>query len=275
MARRGVLGHPKTMALADELGYDRLFYALGLLEGFWHYAQQYLRTGFIPRAHWRAIARYIDFTEGHDVLRAALVKSGYVDPVSDEGDCIHDWPDHADSTVRKWLKDNGETFFLNPKEGSNDLESLPSDDLESLPSNDSSYPSQAMPSQAKPIQAKPKKHPPTPCQGQVVADAFQHFRDHYPKRSGSYDWPRAERALTKALKQSTLAEIMVGLERYRDWVTHSGKLGSEFVAQPGTWLNRQGWLEEYTHPPSSAPPPSHQGYRPIHEVLDEIEARHA
>lgn len=257
MAKRGTLDHPKNFHLAQELG-CATWASLGLLEAFWHWVSRYHPQGFVTDQEMRAAAYAIRF-DGD--LVAPLLATGFLDE-AEGGYAVHDWADHADDTTKKVLQRKGWSMY-----------GAQSENVETVsrqnPPKDGQKIDQPKP-KPKPISKNPL--PPT----SEFTEAFQQLRGEYPKRSGSYAWVRAERALQKALTRSSLEEILKGLVRYRNWLAATGKLGTEFVAQPASWLNANGWEEDY-HPPATGtgPPLPNQGYRPIHEVLDEIEAQHA
>lgn len=101
MAKRGVLEHPKTLALADDLGIMDCF-ALGILEAFWHYVAKYHPSGDLTGLSPRVLCRSIRYTDDADGLMAALIRAGWVDD-ADGQITVHDWAEHADDAVHARL----------------------------------------------------------------------------------------------------------------------------------------------------------------------------
>lgn len=98
--KRGTPGHPKTLALAADLGLEP-WGAVGVLESVWHFAAHYARRGDVGRRSNVAIAQGIGWRGDADRLIAALVLAGYLDECACHRLRVHDWPDHADQAVRK------------------------------------------------------------------------------------------------------------------------------------------------------------------------------
>src|ERR1700686_64257 len=94
MAKRGVLEHEKTFALADALGIPEC-YALGVLEAIWHWVAKYRPTGDlfgVPPSH---VARAIRYPGDPQKLWTALRECRWID--DDVGfPMVHDWSEHAD-----------------------------------------------------------------------------------------------------------------------------------------------------------------------------------
>lgn len=101
----GTIEHPKTTKLMGFLGIPRN-HAVGILEHLWHYAGRYSPDG--------AIGKFSDEQIRQDVapeikrgLLEALVDAGWVDVAPEPFRLIvHDWKDHADQRVRKWMERN-------------------------------------------------------------------------------------------------------------------------------------------------------------------------
>ncbi len=75
---------------------------------------------------------------------------------------------------------------------------------------------------------------------------WHEFKTAYPRRQGGQSWPAAEKKFT-ALVASGVPEIEIvdGARRYADHLRNTGDYGSRFVKQALTWLNQQGWRDEY------------------------------
>ncbi len=98
--KRGTPSHPKTLELAAALDLPQ-WGAVGILESLWHFAAQYARRGDVGRRSDAAIAKGMDWREDPERLITALVKTGFLDPCHCHRLRVHDWPEHADQTVRR------------------------------------------------------------------------------------------------------------------------------------------------------------------------------
>lgn len=106
MALRGTLTHRKTRRLARLLGIPQPC-ALGVMESLWHVTAEQAPDGAIGRLSNRDIADEI-FWEGEpEALIAALIEAGWVDECPRHRLVIHDWPEHADQTVKRKLERHG------------------------------------------------------------------------------------------------------------------------------------------------------------------------
>lgn len=106
-----------------------------------------------------------------------------------------------------------------------------------------------LPNPSNPIPPSPPKggSSPTPKISKSDCDAaFERFRQAYPRRDGSQDWPKARETFDRALKAGIEAgAIIAGAARYAEGVRKRGEDGSRFVKQARTWLNGRLW-EEFT-----------------------------
>jgi len=98
--KRGTPNHPKTLELAAALGLPR-WGAVGVLETLWHFAAQYARRGDVGRHTDGAIAEGLGWQGDTGRLMAALVETRWLDRCRCHRLRIHDWPEHADQTVRR------------------------------------------------------------------------------------------------------------------------------------------------------------------------------
>ena len=77
---------------------------------------------------------------------------------------------------------------------------------------------------------------------------FEAFWPAYPRKVGK---GQARIAYARALKKTTHAEIMAGLARYKASLNGTE---ARFIRHATTWLNGEGWLDEYEPvKPSEAP----------------------
>jgi len=109
VAKRGILEHPKLLALAESLGIMDPW-ALGLLEAFWHWVAKYHPNGDLTGTRPSLFARSIRYTGDADELWGRLLDCGFIDKLEDGRALVHDWSEHADSAVHKALKKRHELF---------------------------------------------------------------------------------------------------------------------------------------------------------------------
>jgi DNA-binding MarR family transcriptional regulator len=69
-------------------------------------------------------------------------------------------------------------------------------------------------------------------------DEFEKFWSAYPRK---VDKGRARKDFEKALKLTDIGTILAGVERYKK----SDTVARGFVKYPATWLNAEGWSDEY------------------------------
>lgn len=101
--KRGTPEHFKTIRLATLLHCDRCE-ALGIVEALCnHFAPRSCPQGNVGRCTDDEIASGCYSSRDGAQLVQALVDSGWLDASEQHRLVIHDWPDHADEAVRKWL----------------------------------------------------------------------------------------------------------------------------------------------------------------------------
>lgn len=85
-----------------------------------------------------------------------------------------------------------------------------------------------------------------------LAEQFERFRKAYPKRKGSNPWEPARQKFERAVRDGARPDgIISGCERYAAQERELGHVGTEFVMQAVTWLNRKCW-QDYSEEPSEA-----------------------
>ena len=109
--KRGTPNHPKTHHLSAALDVS-LWGAVGVLESIWHFGQAYAQAGDIGRHSNEAIARAIGWTADANSLISGLVISGWLDRCACHRLRIHDWPEHADQTVERYLVTHSQSFLV-------------------------------------------------------------------------------------------------------------------------------------------------------------------
>lgn len=137
--KRQALDHTKMDLLMRKLKIRR-FMAVGILESLWHLTAREAPRGDIGRLSDERIAIGIDWGGDAHRLVSALIDAGWIDQIGDDPPAgqrrsvtpidaspivndadrcqsaghqrllIHDWPDHCDEAVKKYLKRNGLCF---------------------------------------------------------------------------------------------------------------------------------------------------------------------
>jgi hypothetical protein len=139
--KRGTTEHPKMKRLAKSLRVNRAW-AVGILESLWHWAGRFAPQGDIGRFTDDDIAEAVYWPKEPGVLIESLVESGWVDRDAAHRLLIHGWEEHAEESVRKYLKRNSLPFvkvgsfvetFSGHVETSADKVSLPEPEPEPIP----------------------------------------------------------------------------------------------------------------------------------------------
>lgn len=106
--KRGGIEHPKTCSLALALGISRA-QAVGHREALFHWTAKYAPRGDVGRWPDELIAAGALWEPGQtkaesaDQFVKALVDTGAIDRHEEFRLVLHDWNEHADEAVRKWL----------------------------------------------------------------------------------------------------------------------------------------------------------------------------
>jgi hypothetical protein len=123
--KRQARNHTKTDDLMRRLKIPR-WGAMGILEALWHLTANEAPRGDIGRFSDERIAAGIDWRGDSGRLISSLVESGWIDADRSYRLLIHDWPDHADEAVKKYLRRNKLDFAcLDTSRKSLDMERLP------------------------------------------------------------------------------------------------------------------------------------------------------
>jgi len=87
---------------------------------------------------------------------------------------------------------------------------------------------------------------PTPKPPEKAPQRFEEFWAAYPKRAGTNSRKEAaeryRRAIVRGVEE---AAIIAGAARYAAFCDAEGNTGTQFVQQAVTWLNQEGWTNEY------------------------------
>lgn len=95
------------------------------------------------------------------------------------------------------------------------------------------------------LDIKNKSLSPSLSLSQPASEQFEAFWGVYPKRDGSMDRKGAAKAFGAALKRASLQTIIEGAQHFAQAMTARGKVGTEFIPQPRTWLNGDRWNDRY------------------------------
>ncbi len=77
--------------------------------------------------------------------------------------------------------------------------------------------------------------------------AWEEFRSLYPRRgTRAMGWSRAKQKFLSLVRREpkVLPALLAGVAEYRKEMVRTGKMGTEYVAMPLTWLNQRRW-EDY------------------------------
>ena len=108
--KRGTPEHPKVGHLASLLNINHAW-AMGILEAMWHFTARYAPQGDIGRHADLVIAKAVYWerptgergVKPECKLSGALVTARWLDTSTIHRLIVHDWSDHADEAVRKFL----------------------------------------------------------------------------------------------------------------------------------------------------------------------------
>jgi hypothetical protein len=115
--KRGAMDHPKLQHLCSLLNLEK-FEAVGILETVWHFTAKYAPKGDIGRFTDEEIAKWVGWsrrsgqpgvTSGSRLVDA-LVTSRWVDRSEPHRLVVHDWADHADQTLKRFLASRNLAF---------------------------------------------------------------------------------------------------------------------------------------------------------------------
>lgn len=101
--KRGTPEHPKVFLLCDEL-HCRRPAAIGYLTLLWEFAAKYAKDGNVGRYPDKRVEAAMDWRGRTGALTQALHRSGWLDAHEVLGWCIHDWHEHAEEYVLRYLR---------------------------------------------------------------------------------------------------------------------------------------------------------------------------
>lgn len=108
--KRGTPRHPKMFALAEALKVP-LSQAVGIMEMLWQFTADHCPRGNVGSIPDAAIAQSVAWSKKSTVLIEALCEVGFLERNAAHRLIIHDWPDHAESSVCKKLSRSGKDFL--------------------------------------------------------------------------------------------------------------------------------------------------------------------
>ncbi len=100
--KRGTSKHPKMFELATRLKVARQF-AVGIIVDLWEAASNYAPRGDIGKCSDEWIAEQVGWSKKPDLLVQALVESRWLDRSECFRLLVHDWPEHCEDSVHKFL----------------------------------------------------------------------------------------------------------------------------------------------------------------------------
>jgi hypothetical protein len=241
------------MRLARALGCGRAA-AVGHMELLWHFAAVRAPQGDIGKWTDAEIAHACAFEGDEAQFVVALVESGWLDRSPRHRLVVHDWHDHADHSVKKWLERQELTAFSESIARGRRVrdESRPKADLSALARGSGLGSGKALASCSE---------------GGLGGFAeFARFWAAYPRKASKQD---AARAFAKLSPDAALVDVMLeAIARQKQWPQWMRDDG-QFIPYPATWLNGRKWDDEAPRPtPTVLSERGQQNHRATKEWLD-------
>lgn len=107
--KRGTIEHAKMDRLAKCLNIPR-YSAVGIMESLWHMTASKAPTGDISKLAAEDIAFYVQWDREPTELVEALIVCRWLDKGTNGNLYVHDWKEHAEDSVKKWLSRHGLKF---------------------------------------------------------------------------------------------------------------------------------------------------------------------
>jgi hypothetical protein len=234
--KRGTPRHPKVLELASLLDIPK-YSAVGLLEMLWHFTAEFALDGDIGKFSDAAIAQALSYDGASTVLVSCLIHTRFLDMCECHRLRVHDWPDHADQTVRRVLAKRNQGF---------------------IPCYDDPSTMLAPSKMPKAYCLKPKANTKediyiTQVHGDVRAreeyiksgkktytEDFLTFWRAYPKKTGK---KAAFKAWTAASKDG-LPDLEIVVKAIQAQCKSRQWQDEQFIPLPATWLNQGRWDDE-------------------------------
>lgn len=242
--KRGTPRHPKVFDFVQALGLPvrSRFMAIGYLELLWHFTAEFAPQGDIGKYSDDRIEGALDWTGAKGRLIEALTNSGWCDKSSRYRLVVHDWHDHADSSVKKRLERSC-LKFLSVKEEVTSQRPQPS----RTPADNGSLP-EPMP--------KPSPEPmPVPAVMPANGASFSRWWDEWAAVRGTANQNYAATAWTSVVTVDLLTDVMLCTRSY----LQSGKCNDGHGYNPENFLLEQAKQKFTARWPARAAP-AKKGY---------------
>jgi len=226
--KRGTPEHPKMKRLARALRVNQA-QAVGILESLWHWAGRFAPQGDIGRFSDSDIADSAYWTKEPGILIEALVESKWVQRDPAHRLIIHDWHDHAEESVKKYLARHNLTFVS----------------LGGVVETISGHVQQMSENVCLP-EPIPKPLPEPKPKAPGGTSDFETWWKIYPKKSGKEAARKAYESAVKRIRASgqepkqAHQTLLDAVSRY----AVSPKAKGEYCWNPATWLNQGHWEDD-------------------------------
>lgn len=107
--KRPTIGHSKFARLTKALRMPKN-QAIGILEGLWHLCAKETPRGNIGKLTGEAIGVWLEYHGDPQRLMEALADAGWLDRSKKYRYVVHDWHEHADDAVKKYVARHKLTF---------------------------------------------------------------------------------------------------------------------------------------------------------------------
>jgi hypothetical protein len=225
--KRGTANHPKMTRLAKALRMRR-WGAVGIMESLWHFTARHAIRGDIGRWSDGDIAEALDWAGDPSNLVSALVETGWLDEHPTHRLLVHDWHEHADDSVKKTLKNRGETFATLPENSG----SIPEESRNGSPQPEPKP-------EPEPIEESSKEDSLVPSHSSPPADATSGY--YFAVRNGKL-WTLPQRKLDEYLANyGDRLDVDAELRKAKQWLIDNAGRRKTATGMPSfltRWLNR-------------------------------------
>lgn len=221
-----------------------LAHAVGIMEMIWHWAGQNTPEGDIGIAADREIAAAADWEGKTSQLIEGLVSSGWLDPDPDHRLIIHDWPDHADNAVKKFLDRGGKTFLPVYGNSSGQCPDKLTDKVQTDDWTESSPRAHVRAGFGLAVSSEDSSTTEPKSLSSWKRQKFDEFWAVCWNRTGKEG---AWRSFEKCVKTPTIADQIIAAARVQGpgLIEHARRYQHSLL-HPKTWLNNGRYLDEVT-----------------------------